>query len=110
MKQKDRTEIIRSFQKGRWRVLIGTLATLSESINLQVAYTANAVGIQTATLTVNSNAANSTALTINLRGIGTTGLGATTNAPALLRSCIPARICCSNCSNCPMVSSSPFHQ
>ncbi len=55
-----------------------------QSINLQVAYTANAVGIQTATLTVNSNAANSTALTIALRGLGTTGQGST-NEPSLQR-------------------------
>lgn len=34
---KARTQIIRDFQKGKYRVLIGTLATMSESLNLQVA-------------------------------------------------------------------------
>ncbi len=35
--QKKRAEIVRSFQSGQRRVLIGTLATVSESLNLQVA-------------------------------------------------------------------------
>jgi SNF2 family DNA or RNA helicase len=32
---KDRTQIIRDFQNGKYRVLIGTIPTMGESINLQ---------------------------------------------------------------------------
>jgi SNF2 family DNA or RNA helicase len=35
--QKERTEIVRAFQNGQKRVLLGSISTMSESLNLQVA-------------------------------------------------------------------------
>jgi fibronectin type 3 domain-containing protein len=55
-----------------------------QSLDVQLSYTANAVGIQTATLNINSNAGNAAQMQIALRGIGTTGNGGT-NEPSLQR-------------------------
>jgi fibronectin type 3 domain-containing protein len=55
-----------------------------QSLDVLLSYTANAVGIQSATLNINSNATNAPSMAISLRGIGTTGNGGA-NEPSLQR-------------------------
>src|SRR5439155_15301420 len=45
------------------------------SASVNIAYSASAIGIQTATLTIHSNDPDHPAFRVNLRGLGTAGVG-----------------------------------
>src|SRR5205085_1440817 len=55
-----------------------------QTVSIPVKFTATALGVQTATLTIKSNDTTMPTVTVNLRGLGTTGEGGS-NEPSLQR-------------------------